>query len=103
MNRSEHGRSANEFSIIFEYEDENCYIPNGNGCFLNCNNYVFKKDFSMEYLEFIQSYKGRTNFFTRCKIPEFCGGYKIDIGMYDLKSKNNSHICQAKLYLFVRS
>ena len=24
---------------------------------------------------------------TRCRIPEFCERYKIDIGIYDLKSK----------------
>ena len=57
VNRSEHGRSANEFINISEYEGENCYIPNGNGCFLKCINFIFKKDFSIEYFEFIQTYK----------------------------------------------
>ena len=55
VNRSEHERSANEFNIILEHEGENCCIQNGNGCFLNCFNYIFKKDFSIEYFEFIQS------------------------------------------------
>ena len=32
--RSDHGRGANEFNNIQEYEGENCYIPSGNGCFL---------------------------------------------------------------------
>ena len=48
INRSEHGRGANEFNNIQEYEGENCYIPSGNGCFLKCNNYIFEKDFSTE-------------------------------------------------------
>ena len=41
----------------------------------------------MEYLEFIQSYKRRTNVMTRCRIPEFCTRYKIVFGIYDLNSK----------------
>ena len=41
VNRSEHGRGANEFISILEYEGENCYILSGNGCFLKCRNYIF--------------------------------------------------------------
>ena len=87
VTRSEHGRGANEFNTIQEYEGGNCYIPSGNGCFLKCINYIFDKDFSMQYLEFIQSYKRRTNVMTRCRIPEFCKRYKIDIGIYNLNNK----------------
>ena len=86
VNRSEHGRGANEFNNILEYEGDNCYIPSGNGCFLKCINFIFNKDFSIEYFEFIKSYKRRTNVMTRCRIPEFCERYKIDIGLYDLNS-----------------
>ena len=87
INRSEHGRGANEFNNIEEYNGENCYIPSGNGCFLKCINYIFDKDFSIEYFEFIKSYKRRQNVMSRCRIPEFCKRYKIDIGIYDLNSK----------------
>ena len=87
VTRSEHGRGANEFNDIQEYDGGNCYIPSGNGCFLKCINYIFDKDFSMQYLEFIQLYKRRTNVITRCRIPEFYTRYKIDIGIYDLNSK----------------
>ena len=73
-----------------EYEGENCYIPNGNACFLKLNNYIYKKDFYSEYFEFIQSYKRRTNVMTRCKIPEFCERHKMDIGIYDPKAKDHS-------------
>ena len=72
VNRSEHGRGANEFNTILEYEGENFYIPSGNACFLKCVKYIFNKDFSMEYFEFIQSYKRRTNVMTRCRIPKLC-------------------------------
>ena len=87
VNRSEHGRRGNEFNNIMESENVNCFIPSGSACFLKCNNYVFKKVFDMEYFEFVQSYKRRTNVMARCRIPGFCERYKIDIGIYDLKSK----------------
>ena len=87
VNRSEHGRGANEFNNILEYKGENCYIPSENGCFLKCFNYIFKKEFSMEFFEFIQSYKRRPNVMNRCRIPDFCNRYKIDIGIYDLNSE----------------
>ena len=87
VNRSDHGRGANEFNNILEYEGKNCYIASGNGCFLKCINYIFDKDFSIEYFEFIKSYKRRPNGMSRCRIPEFCERYKIDIGIYDLNSK----------------
>ena len=87
VTRSEHGRGANEFNNIQEYEGENCYIPSGNGCFLKCINYIFEKDFSTKNFEFIQSYKRGTKVLTQCRIPEFCKRYKIDIGISYLKTK----------------
>ena len=87
VNRSDHGRGANEFNNIEEYEGKNCYIPSGNGCFLKCINYIFDKDFSIEYFEFIKSYKRRPKVMARCRIPEYCKRYKIEIGIYDLNSK----------------
>ena len=100
VNRSEHGRGTNELNNILEYEGENCYKPNGNGCFLKCMIYIFKKDFSMEFFEFIESYKRRTSFLTRCRIPEFCAKYTLNFGIYDPKSKRivprnvkQRHIC----------
>ena len=87
VNRSDYGGGANEFNNIEEYEGNKCYIPNGNGCFLKCNNYIFDKDFSTQYFEFIKSYKRRSSVMTRCRFPEFCKRYKIDIGIYDPKIK----------------
>ena len=87
VNRSDHGRGADEFNDIEEYKGKNCYIPSGNGCFLKCINHIFDKDFSTEYFEFMKSYKRRPNVMARCRIPEFCKRYKIDIGIYDLNTK----------------
>ena len=41
----------------------------------------------MEYFQTIQSYKKETNVTTRCRIPKFCERHKVDIDIYDLKSK----------------
>ena len=68
VNRSDHGRGADEFNNIEEYEGKSCYIPSGNGCFLKCIIYIFDKDFSTEYFEFIKSYKRRPNVMARCRI-----------------------------------
>ena len=87
VNRSNRGRGANEFNDTEEYDCERCYILSGNGCFLKSINYIFDKDFSTEYFEFIRSYKRRLNVMARCRIPEFCKRYKIDIGIYDLNSR----------------
>ena len=87
VTRSDHGRGANEFNNILEYEGKDCYIPSGNGCFLKRINYIFKKDFSIEYFKFIKSYKRRPDFMSICRIPEFCKRYKIDIGIYDLNNQ----------------
>ena len=48
VNRSDHGRGANEFNNILEYEGDRCFIPCGNGCFLKCINCIFDEDFSTE-------------------------------------------------------
>ena len=87
VNRSEHGRGTNEFNKFSDYKGDNCYTPIGYGCFLKCNTYILKKDFSMEYFEFTQSHRRRTIVMTRGRIPEFCEGYKRDNGIFDLKSK----------------
>ena len=36
----------------------------------------------MEFFEFLQTYKRRTNVMTRCRIPEFCERYKVDKGVF---------------------
>ena len=57
VNRSDHGRGANDFNNIVENKGEICFIRSGNGCLLKCINYVFNKYFSTKYFELIQSYK----------------------------------------------
>ena len=39
-------------------------------------------------MEFIQSYKRKTNVLTKSKIPKYCKRYRIDVLIYDVESKN---------------
>ena len=41
--RSEHGRGANQFINIVEYEGVSCYTPSVNAYFLKCNNFFSRK------------------------------------------------------------
>ena len=50
--RAEHGKGVNELQNTMENEDVNCYIS---GFTLKWIRYLFKKDFSMKFFEFIQS------------------------------------------------
>ena len=90
VNRAIHGQRVDEYNNCSEYEGENCYKPSGNACFLKSISNIFRKDFSMDYFEFLQSYKRTTNVMTRCRIPEFCEKYEINIGIYDPKSEKFS-------------
>ena len=76
VNRSEHGRSAHEFNKILDYEGGNCYIRSANGCFLKCVYFMFQKVIIMEYFEFIQSYKRRTNVMLDVKYQIFASDIK---------------------------
>ena len=82
---------------------ETGYIPSGNACFLKCINYLFKKKFNKEFFEFIQSHKRKTNFLTRYRLPNFCERYKINVGIYDAKSKRILPRSVKEKYMFRHS
>ena len=42
VNRLEHGR-ADEFNNTLDYEQKNCYMLSGKGCFLKCTSFISKK------------------------------------------------------------
>ena len=87
VNWAENGRQADEFINFLKWEGVNCYIPSGKRCFLQCIEYMFRKDFTFKYSGFIRSFKRRTNVLTRWRIQEFCERNEKDTGIYDLKSK----------------
>ena len=72
---------------MLEYEGENGHIPSVKAYFLKSIDYIFQKNFSIEFFELIQSNQRRISVMSRCRIPEFCERYKIDNGIYDPKSR----------------
>ena len=49
VNRVDPGRGADEFENILEHGEEYAYIPSGNGCFLKCNNFIIKRNFTTNF------------------------------------------------------
>ena len=82
VKRSDYGKWANEFLDIVEYNGNRCYIPNGNGCFLKCINFIYNKDYTNEYYTFLKSFKRQTDVMLRSRIPIFCKRYNIAIGFW---------------------
>ena len=55
-----------------EYTGQNCYIPTIGNCFIKCNNYFTKEDYTEEILTFFQSEQRRSNVMTSARIQPFC-------------------------------
>ena len=53
IERSNYGKGCDAFNNVLEYKGHLCYIPIGNACFRNCLEFIYKRDFSSEYKEFI--------------------------------------------------
>ena len=53
IKRSNYGKGCDVFNNILEYEGKLCYIPTGNTCFRKCSEFVYRRDFSNEYKEYI--------------------------------------------------
>ena len=61
----------------------NCYNPTSGNCFINCNKYFTKKDYTEEFLTFIRTEQRRSNVMTSARLQPFCRKYNINIGCYD--------------------
>ena len=53
IKRSNYGKGCDTFNNILEYKGKLCYIPTGKDCFRKCVEYIYKRDFSKEYKEYI--------------------------------------------------
>ena len=83
VNRSQYGRGTDFKQDIVEYIGNNCYIPTSGNCFINCINYFIKKDYTEEFLTFIQTEQRRSNVMTSARVQLFCRKHNINIGCYD--------------------
>ena len=87
VKRSNYGTGCDSFKKIVEYQGNLCYITEENECFRKCLEFIYKKDFSQEYCEFIRESQRNKNIMTSAKIQPFCKKHNIDLGIYDLKQK----------------
>ena len=83
VNRSQNGRGTDFKQDIVEFRCNNCYIPTSGNCFINCNSYFTKKDYTEEFLTFIRTEQRRSNVMTSARIQPFCRKHNINIGCYD--------------------
>ena len=63
-------------------------------CFINCINYFTKKDYTEEFLTFIQSEQRRSNVMTSARVGSFCRKHNINIGCFDGTRRNPRNITQ---------
>ena len=83
VNRSQYARGTDFKQDFVEYIGNNCYIPTSGNCFIKCNNYFTKKDYTQEFLALIRTEQRRSNVMTSSRIQPFCRKYNINIGCYD--------------------
>ena len=83
VNRSQYGRGTDYKQDIVEFIGNNCCTPASGNCFIKCNKYFTKKDYTQEFSTFIQTEQRRSNVMTSARIQPICRKYNIKIGCYD--------------------
>ena len=85
--RSYYGTGCDSFKKIVEYRGVLCYIPEENECFRKCLEFIYKKDFTKKYHDFIKSSKTTKNIMTSAEIQPFCKKYGINLGVYNINQQ----------------
>ena len=83
IRRSYYGTGCNSFQKIVEYRGNLCYIPEQNECFRKCLEFIYKKDCTEKYHDFIKNSRTTKNIMTSAKIQPFCKKYGINLGVYN--------------------
>ena len=87
IRRSYYGTGCDSFKKIVEYRGNLCYIPEENECFRKCLEYIYKKDFTEKYHDFIKNSKTTKNIMSSAKIQPFCKKYDINLGVYNINQQ----------------
>ena len=103
VKRSAYGRGTKNMQEIVEYHGHNCYRPTSGMCFIKCNNYFTKKDYTEEFLTFIRSEERRSNVMTSARIQPFCKKHNINIGCFDGTRINPRNFTQRNTSLFINN
>ena len=87
VRRSNYGTGCDSFKKIIEYQGNLCYIPEENECFRKCLEFIYKKDFSQQYRDFVKESQRNKNIMTSAKIQPFCRKHNINLGVYNPKQQ----------------
>ena len=79
----QYGKSTDFRQDVVEYKGNNCYIHSSGNCFLKCNKFFSKKDYTEGSLTFIRTEQRRSNVMTPAGVHQSCRNYNINIGYYD--------------------
>ena len=69
------------FDNILEQKGHLCYIPTGNVCLRKFLEFIYKRDFSKEYKEFVLDSDRCKNIMTSAKIKPFCRKHNFNLGV----------------------
>ena len=83
-----------------ENHGPNCYIPTSGHCFRKCINYFTTKDYTEEFLTFIQPETYRSGVMTSARIQPFCRNYIFNIGCFDGTRIKPGNITERNTSLF---
>ena len=101
VKRSAYGKGTNYMQKLVEYLGQRCYIPFSGMCFIKCNNYFTRKDYTETFLYFIRSEQRRSNVRTSARIQPFSRKYNINIGCFDGTRINPRNLTQRNTSLFI--
>ena len=79
IKRSNYGTGCDVFKKIVEYRGNLCYIPEENECLRKCLEFIYKKDFSQQYCDFIKESRRNKNIMTSAKVQLFCKKHNINL------------------------
>ena len=90
--RKDYGTGCDSFHILpylhmVEYEGSLYYITEENDFFRKCSEFLYEKDFSQQYRDFIEKSQRNKNRMTSAKIQPFCKKCNFNLGVYDPKQK----------------
>ena len=103
IKRSNLGVGCDVFKKIAEYRGNLCYIPEENECFRKCLEFIYKKDFSQQYCDFIKESQRNKIIMTSAKTQPFCKKHIINLGVYNTKQQEilTKSVTEQRICLFI--
>ena len=94
VKQSAYSKGTHYKQEIVEKHGQNYYIPTSGMCFIKCNKYFTRKDYTEEFSTFIRTEQKRSNVMTSARSHPFCRKYNTNIGLFDGTRINPRKITQ---------